>query len=277
MQTRSVFTCLTVLLTCLTVASLARAASSDRLESFLEVTGFDVALESIKYSADSAPAMLGIQSDAFGARWQTTVDQVFDTGKMHSEAITILAQTLEPDLLEHAVDFYSSGLGQRLVEAENASHMEDDDAFKSESGEAIIAGLVRLGAPRLGLLKRLNAAAGSADASVHAIQEIQVRFLMAAAAAGIIDLNMDEADLRETLARQEGELRLQLQTNGLSGSAYTYQAFSDDEIEAYAAALEDDRMQQVYELMNAVQFQIMADRFEELAREMQDLRPSQEL
>lgn len=277
LQIRSATSFLLVLLVCLGVSSAVLAASTQRLETFLEVTGFDVALESIKLSADSAPQMLGIQSEAFGNRWQDTVEEVFDTGKMHEEAVDMLAQTLDPTLLDHAVDFYSSDLGQRLVRAENASHMEDDEALKNESGEAIVAGLVRLGDPRLGLLKRLNAAVGSADAAIHAIQEVQVRFLMAAAGAGIIDLDMDEADLRETLRRQEGELRMQLQANGLTGSAYTYQAFSDDEIEAYADALEDQRMQQVYELMNAVQFQIMAERFEALAREMQNLRPSQEL
>lgn len=260
-----------------TVAMPARAANLDRLEAFLEVTGFDVALESIRLSAETAPNMIGLEADDFGFEWTRLVEDVFDTEQMHAMALEILSQTLEDDLLNHAVDFYASDLGQRLVVAENASHLKEDEALKKESGEAIVAGLVKLGSPRLGELKRLNRATGSEDASIKAIQEVQVRFLMAAAAAGVIELRMEEADLRESLKEQEGEMRRNMQISALSGSAYTYQAFSDDDITAYADALEDPKMTQVYALMNAVQFEIMANRYEAVAERMSDLRPSQDL
>lgn len=258
-------------------ASLAQASERDRLNAFLTVTGFDVALESIKLSADAAPNMIGVQSDDFGSEWKRMVEEVFDTSLMHDQALEILEQTLEEPLLDHAVDFYTSDLGARLVVAENASHLTEDDALKTEQGQSIVAGLVRAGSPRLEELKRLNAASGSADASVHAIQEVQVRFLMAAAGAGVIELSMDEEDLRQTLKSQEGELRRGMQTSGLTGAAYTYQAFSDEEVGLYADALEHPMMQKVYALMNAVQFEIMADRFEAMAARMQGLQPSQEL
>lgn len=259
------------------VGGLAQAADRDRLEAFLEVTGFDVALESIKLSADAAPNMIGVQTDDFGSEWKRIVEEVFDTDQMHDMALDILEQTLDDELLTHAVEFYASDLGQRLVVAENASHLLEDDAAKTEQGESIVAGLVRLGSPRLEELKRLNAASGSTDASLHAIQEVQVRFIMAAAVAGVIEMQMDEEDLRENLRTQEGELRRRMQTSALSGSAYTYQAFSDAEITAYADALENPKMQKVYALMNAVQFEIMADRFEAMASRMQGVQSSQEL
>ena len=59
------------------LAPQARSADRDQLEAFLEVTGFDVALESIRLSADSAPAMLGIEADDFGSEWQRLVREVF--------------------------------------------------------------------------------------------------------------------------------------------------------------------------------------------------------
>jgi hypothetical protein len=268
---------LTLCAATLAVPIPAQAQESDRLEAFLQVTGFDVALESIKLSASTAPQMIGLEAADFGQQWTFLVEDVFDTGLMHDMAVEILNQTLDDDLLTHAVEFYASELGQRLVAVENASHMKDDDALKYESGEAIIAGLVQIGSQRVEELKRLNAAVGSEDASIHAIQEVQVRFLMAAATAGVIELRMDEEDLRESLKRQEGEMRRSMQRNGLAASAYTYQAFSDDEISAYADALEHPKMQKVYTLMNAVQFEIMADRYEEMALGMRNLQPSQEL
>ena len=261
----------------LMLALPVRAANRADLEQFLEVTGFDVALESIRLSASSAPQMLGIEARDFGSEWTRLVEEVFDTDLMHDMANDILAETLSEDLLTHAVDFYGSDLGERLVVAENQSHMIEEDGLKSESGEAIVAGLVRLGLPRLDHLKRLNAASGSTDASIRAIHEVQVRFLLAAAGAGVIELRMDEADLREALRAQEGDLRRSLQASGLAASAYTYQAFSDDEIVAYAEALEKPKMQQVYELMNAVQYEIMANRYEAVARRLQSMQPSQDL
>ncbi|MEX0366239.1 MAG: hypothetical protein AB3N22_09245, partial [Ruegeria sp.] len=49
----------------LTLATAVSAAAADRvkLQEFLEVTGFDVALESIRLSAGSAPEMLGLQAE----------------------------------------------------------------------------------------------------------------------------------------------------------------------------------------------------------------------
>jgi hypothetical protein len=258
-------------------AGAVQAERADRLETFLEVTGFDVALESIRLSASTAPAMIGLEANDFGSEWTRLVDEVFDVDLMHDMALEILGATLEPELLDHAVAFYGSDLGMRLVKAENASHMMEDDALKTEMGEQIAAGLVRIGSPRLEEINRLNAATGSEDSSVRAIQEVQVRFLMAAAGAGVIDLQLEEPDLRALLGSQEAELRISLKASALSSSAYTYQAFSDDEITAYADALEHPDMGRVYELMNAVQFEIMANRYEAIAQRMSRLQPSQDL
>jgi hypothetical protein len=249
----------------------------DSLESFLEVTGFDVALESIALSADAAPQMLGLQADDFGSEWQRLVGDVFKTDLMHDMAVELLEKTLTDKLLTHAADFYASDLGQRLVVAENSSHMVEDDGLKSESGGQIIEGLNGIESPRVALLQRLNAASGSEDNSLRSIQEIQIRFLMAAAGAGVIELQMDEPDLREAMRSQEDETRKMLRQSALEGAAYTYQAFSDAEVIAYAEALEHPDMLQVYDLMNAVQYEIMADRFEAVAERLRVMQPSQDL
>ncbi|ASM72302.1 MULTISPECIES: DUF2059 domain-containing protein [Roseobacteraceae] len=270
---RSLCLTLTIALT----ATAAQAADRARLETFLEVTGFDVALDSIRLSASSAPQMLGLEADDFGAQWTVMADDVFDTAKMHDMALDILGETLDDDLLDHATAFYSSDLGRRLVIAENDSHMEDDSETKSEAGQAIVEGLKRIGSSRLEALQRMNAASDSAGTAVRAIQEVQVRFLIAAAAAGVIDLKMEEPDLREALRADEDALRQSISESALSGAAYTYQAFSDAEVLEYAEALEDPDMRKVYDLMNAVQYEIMANRYEALAARMRGLQPSQEL
>ncbi|WP_299875626.1 DUF2059 domain-containing protein [uncultured Sulfitobacter sp.] len=255
----------------------AQAADPERLEAFLEVTGFDVALESIRLSADSAPQMLGLQADDFGSEWSRLVREVFATDIMHDMAKDILGETLSDELLAHAAGFYASDLGQRLVEVENRSHMSEEDDLKNESGADILAGLESIDSPRIGLLNRLTRASGSEDSAIRAIQEVQIRFLMAAAGAGVIELRMEEPDLREALREQEGDMRASIAANALVSSAYTYQAFSDAEVEAYAEALEHPQMKEVYALMNAVQYEIMANRFEAVAERLAVMQPSQDL
>ncbi|SFS54714.1 hypothetical protein SAMN04488040_0860 [Sulfitobacter marinus] len=259
------------------VASPGHAADQRRVDAFLEVTGFGVALESIRLSADSAPEMLGIDAQAFGSEWSRLVREVFDTDVMLQMGSDILTQTLSEEALEHAAGFYASDLGQRLVTAENASHMMDDGAAKSEAGIAILEGVQRVNPARAALLTRLNEASDVEDSSIRAIQEVQIRFLMAAAGAGVIRLQMEEPDLREVLRSQEPEMRASIQQNALETSAYTYQAFSDDEVQAYAQALEHPTMQEVYALMNAVQYEIMANRFEAVAARLAGMQPSQDL
>ena len=255
----------------------AVAADRARLEAFLEVTGFDVALESIRLSAGAAPQMLGVDPGVFGSEWTRLTGEVFDVDLMHDMALDILERTLDDDLLIHAADFYASDLGQRLVVMENASHLMEDDDAKQAEGQRIIADLLREGSPRLEILQRMGRAVVTDDSSVRALQEIQFRFLMAASAAGILELRVDPDELRAMMARDVPRLRRTLRENALAGNAFTYRTLSDDDLLAYTEALEHPDMQRVYELMNAVQYEVMANRFEALASRMSGLQPGEEL
>ncbi len=264
---------------CLTVclAGAAQAADRDRLEAFLEVTGFGVALDSIALSAADAPEMLGMSATDFGADWTIAANNVFDTDKMREMALDILEATLEDGLLIHAAEFYASPLGQRLVEVENSSHLVEDDAAKHAEGAALVDADVAEGAGRSEILRQLNQAVDASGTGVRAIQEIQVRFLMAASRSGVVELELDEATLRALLREDESELKRSLQAAGLAYSSYTYRDISKSDLRDYLAALENPKMQRVYELMNAVQYEITANRFEALAVKMAELHPGQEL
>lgn len=275
----TVLTCVLLLLSLALVASIrpAQAADRDRVEAFLEVTGFDVALDSIALSASSAPLMLGVDAGAFGNQWTEMSEEVFDTMEMRVLALEILEKTLDDEALNHAAGFYASELGQRLVRAENASHLIEDDEVKQIAGNRIISDLVKAGSKRVAMYQRMVTAIDAAGTGVKALQQIQFRFLMAAAAAGVIELELDAEGLRALMKEQEGELRLSLQASSLAASAYTYQAFTDAEVEVYVEALEEAPMQRVYELLNAVQYEITANRFEELAHRMAELTPGQDI
>ena len=255
----------------------AAAAERDRIEAFLQVTGFDVALDSIALSAADAPAMLGFDPAMFGPAWDRLVADVFDTAGMRGMALDILEDTLDDALLAHAAEFYASDLGQRLVAVENASHMARDEGDGHDRGAAILERLRAVAAPRLAILERMNAAIDAGGQGLHALQEIQLRFLMAASAAGVIELRLDEGELRAILAENLEAMRAEMRESALASAAETYRDFTDAELTRYAEALEAPEMRRVYELLNAVQYEIMANRFEALALRMGDLQPGQDI
>lgn len=254
----------------------AAAADRDKVEAFLKITGFDVSLESIKLSAEDAPRMLGLDARDFGASWSLMSRDVFDVPDMQADAVNILEQALSDEALAHGADFYASDLGQRLVEAENANHLRDRDDKRDEGGR-LLADMRDNNPERLALIERMLDAIGSEEQGLRAANELEVRFLMAAQQAGVIRLRVDEQGLRAAQAENAEETMQSMRLSGLASSAATYRDFTNDEIEAYAVALEAPLMQEVYELMNAVQFEIMADRFEEVASRLSELNPGQEL
>lgn len=258
----------------------AQAADRADIARFLKVTGFDVALESMGLGARQAPQMLGQDPGDFGIMWNRMVDDVMRPAEIVATATDMLEQTLDQALLDHGLAFYGSEFGQRVVDVENAAHLLEDESAKDEAGQAIVAALVRAGAEgrdRLDYLRRMSNAVDNGDMSLRAVQEIQIRFLLTAAAHGVVALQMDEADMRAFFRQQEASMRAAILANAMANAAYTYQSLSDDELRLYTEALEEPQMQELYRLMNAIHFQITAVKYEALAARMADLRPSEEL
>lgn len=262
----------------MTLAALtgAQAAEEQDIRDFLKVTGFDVAIASIQQGAMAGPALTGEDPDVFGRQWVRLAEEVFDPEEMIAEAVAMIAAVMPDDLLDHGVDFYGSPLGQRLVEVENESHMADD-AEKYAEGERLTGELLDQNSIRVDLFREMGRAIGSTETAIKSIVEIQVRYLMAAMAAGVSDFEISEEDLRLMLMEQAGEMRKNIEVNSLVANAYAYRDLSDEDLIDYLAALQEPKMMQVYEILNAVQYQIMAERYETLASRLVDLRPEQEL
>jgi len=262
----------------MTASGPAQADEREDIERFLEITGFDAALDSISFSAESAPDMLGLDPGSFGADWRRLSRQVFDRTVMRGMALEILTATLDRDMLDHAVAFYATDLGQRLVAAENASHLDEDDEARQYKGRVLADDLKQSGdTARLDTFDRMLDAIDASGNGIRAWQEIQVRFLLTAGAAGVIELKLDEQGLRSLLARQEEELKQAMRVSGLAAAAWTYRDFSTEELNVYVGALTDPLMQKVYELLNAVQYEITANRFEVLAVRMTELHPVEDI
>ncbi|MGY9022911.1 MAG: DUF2059 domain-containing protein [Rhodobacterales bacterium] len=251
-------------------------ADRDKIKAFMKVTGFDVSLESMRVSAGDAPAMLGMDSADFGRSWKLTADELFSPDSLKEDALDILQQALSDDVLLHASEFYASDLGRRLVTAENLSHFEDSE-LKKQQGEILLVGLLNRASPQPQYFRDMAKDIGAIDSGIRSFREVQVRFIMAAMGSGLIEQRLDEPDLRNMLAKEDASIKEQMLKNIVIANSYTYRDFTDLEIAKYQGALSTDEMKEVYELMNAIHFAIMADRYERLAVEMVKLHPLQEL
>jgi hypothetical protein len=254
----------------------ASAAERSEYREFLEITGFDVAITSMQQGAMAGPGITGDAADAFGRQYTALAERVFDPDLMLERAVDMMAAVLPDALLEHGVDFYGSELGQRLVEVENASHRTDDDQRHAE-GEEIVARLSEENPARLEDYGAMLDAIGGVESSLRAVLEVQLRYLLAAMAAGSVDIDYSEAELRALLEEQAPEIRSNITMFSMLGAAYTYRDLSDADISAYRAALEAEPMRQVYEILNAIQFQVMAEGYEALAEALPGLTPEQDI
>ena len=263
-------------LTIILIGFPLHAADRDKIKAFMEVTGFDVSLESMRVSASDAPAMLGLDSADFGRSWKLTADEIFSPEGLKEDALGILKQALSDDVLAHASEFYASELGRRLVVAENLSHFENPDE-KKQQGETLVAQLLERASPQPQYFRDMARDIGAVDSGIRSFREVQVRFIMAAMGSGLIQRRLDEPDLRSMLAQEDASIKKSMLENIVTANAYTYRDFTDVEVAQYRDALATDEMKEVYELMNAIHFAIMADRYERLAVKMVKLHPLQEL
>lgn len=255
---------------------VATAAERADYENFLKVTGFDVSITSMQQGAMSGPGVTGDAPDAFGLQYTALAKKVFDPQLMLDRAIEMMGAVMPDDLLSKGQAFYASALGQRIVQAENASHMAPDDQRYAE-GQKVLDDLSANDMARVDDYGAMMDAIGGIDSSVRAVEEIQVRYLLAAMAAGTEDFNYSEQDLRALVKEQEPQIRKNIAVYSMLTAAYAYRDFTDAEVHAYREALEQPAMRQVYEILNAVQFEVMAERYEALAAELAKLQPQQSL
>jgi hypothetical protein len=263
-------------LSLLAAAAATAAADRDKLAAFLSVTGYDVVIESLQEGAMAGPGLVGDAPETFGRQYTRLAEEVFDPDAMNARALDILAAVMPDELVQAGADFYASDLGQRLVVAENAGHLTAS-AEKFEQGSKLVEAMVADSDPRIELFKALSDAVGSDEVSQRAVVEIQVRFLMAASAAGALPQAPDEAELRAILTAQSKAQAAQTEFFGLVSNAFTYRDVSTPDLEAYLEALRTPQMQQVYEILNATQFQVMIERYEALGARLSELAPQQDL
>lgn len=256
----------------------AFAASEEKVNEFLSVTGFDVAIDTLPSSAKGGPAILGLETRDFGPGFELAASRAFDLSTLRGEAIQKISEGLSEEEIEHAIDFYDSPLGRRLVKAENISHFDEDSAARQIRGRIILAGMdADAQEERMNVLNVLAQASVTMEESLRSQTGAQFRFLVAADYEGLHSLSLPEDMMYGLLLSSMLDMKDEILMDAVVSSAVTYESFSNEELVSYTKALQKEDMQSVYEVMDDVYFDLLGDSFVRLAEEMAKLGVSQEL
>lgn len=118
--------------------------------------------------------MLGGQG---GPGWQMQIDAIYDADRMIEMVRRALEETLTEEALEAAIAFYSSELGGRVIEMENAARAAIAQPDVEEAARARFAELDGTDDPRLAQIARLITAGDMIDRNVSTALNSNFQFL----------------------------------------------------------------------------------------------------
>lgn len=254
----------------------ALAADRAAAARFVEVSGFDKALASIPPAVMEGGAAFGGGEDAFTQQWKRAVKDVFDLEGIEAQALDMMEAILPDDSLALATDFYASPLGLRLVAVENETYsLAVSD--RAAAGQRLLEEAEKDDPERVALIRAFVDSAQDLDHAVQVTFEIQLRYLLTAMASGAIEPGPSEEELRMILEAQAPQLKQAYADYMLRASMFTYREISNEDMRAYTEALDGAALTEVYEVLNGIYAEILAQRFEALAVHLGAIEPEDDL
>lgn len=209
------------------------ALADARLTVLVDVLKLDEATlilrdEGLAYAAQLNDDMLGGQG---GPGFSQQADAIYSAQRMSETVRAALGAELEGDLLEDAITFYGSDLGQRIVTLENSARAAISDPGIEEAARGRYASLKDSDDARLALLRDLVAAGDLVTRNVTSAMNANVQFIRGLAEGGGSDMTDDEI-----LADVGGQMEeITEDTEGWMYGYFllAYHPLTDDEVSSY--------------------------------------------
>jgi len=186
--------------------------------------------EGLKYGAQLNDEMLNGQG---GAGFVTQLDAIYDAPRMVETVRRAMEAELDGDLLEEAIAFYASDLGQEIVNLENSARNAIANEDIEQAARSRFAQLEDSDDPRLMQLRALVAAGDLINRNVTSAMNANYQFMRGLTEGGALD--MTDAEILADVATQLDEI-----TEDTTGWMYgyfllAYHPLSDAELDAYIA------------------------------------------
>lgn len=223
------------LLTCLVVAPPVRAERVDDLMDALQVESMlgIMRTEGLSYGEELASDMLPGGSSA---PWRDSLSQIYDADRMRDVVRSGFAETFDGTDPDPLIAFFSSDLGQRVVQLELAAREAMVDDAVEEAAREAYQDLKGDEGPRLDQLRRFVEVNDLLEANVTGALNASFKFY-----SGLVDgggLRMSEGDILSDVWSQEEDTRMDTREWLYAYLLLAYEPLEDEELEAYIALSE---------------------------------------
>ena len=140
-------------------------------------------------------------------------------------------ETLDPDHMAAALDFFTSAQGALFAELETTARVAISDDAVEEQAKAMAADARDSDPARIALLEAAIEVLDMVEFNIQAAQESQYSFLIELAQAGVIDFSQGE--ILALIAEDQGELITMVQEWLLAFTYMAYSPVSDAELQGY--------------------------------------------
>ncbi|MAQ46583.1 MAG: hypothetical protein CL812_12120 [Confluentimicrobium sp.] len=168
-----------------------------------------------------------------GERWETVVDQIYDTDRMGQIVRRQLAETLAETDLAPLEEFFGSDLGQRIVGLEIAARDALLDPGTEEAARDKLAMMQDDAHSRLDVLGRFAEANELVETNVVGALNSNFAFYQGLADGGAFEVEMDEDEMIREVWQREPDIRIETEIWVFSYLNLAYQPLTDEEIDSY--------------------------------------------
>lgn len=176
-------------------------------------------------------------SDQGGARWEASVEHVYDVTRMRQIFDTAFAAQLQdqPTVIAAARTFLASALGQRILALETEARRTLMDDAAEDAARLRYQEMEAADAPRLRQIRRFAEVNDLVETNVVGALNSNLAFLRGMAAAGAFGTDMTEDDMLSEVRGQEAGVRHETEDWLFPYLTLAYSSLSDDELASYIA------------------------------------------
>lgn len=223
------------LLTCLVVAAPVRAERVDDLMDALQIESMlgIMRTEGMAYGEELAGDMLPGGSSGM---WRDLLSQIYDPDRMRAVVRSGISETIDETDPEPLIAFFSSDLGQRIVQLELSAREAMIDDTVEEAAREAYRDLKADNAPRLDQLRRFVEVNDLLEANVTGALNASFKFY-----SGLVDgggLRLSEGDILSDVWAQEEDTREDTREWLYAYLLLAYEPLEDEDLDAYIALSE---------------------------------------
>ncbi|NHB78486.1 DUF2059 domain-containing protein [Rhodobacter calidifons] len=213
-----------------------------------------------------------IEADMFpgrgGARWEATVAQIYDVGRMRAGFDAALAQALGPDTetLAEVAAFFGSELGQRILTLEIEARRAFLDTAREEAARVAADDAAAARDPKVALIRKMIEAADLLESNVAGSMSGNLAFMTGMAGTGVYGRAMSEDEILADIWSREDQIRSDSSTWLYAYLGLAYAPLSEAELQSYVAFWESPAGQRLNGALFAAFDQVFRPVSHELGR-----------